>query len=139
MKILRETEKEIIAVAEREGYMSEKREWPVEAIKTGYAYYNKQYIMIVDGKKENVYVYTFLRNLTLEEQGRIDENLTTGILGVSDILEKGQRLNLKEMGLYYAKQVMCILRDGKVIIYAFEKPDLNNQNQITELLERLEK
>lgn len=136
MEILRKTEEQILKVTEEAGYMHEKRMWSIEAVKEGYAYYNKRYIMIV--REEHIYLYPFSRCLTDKELKKIDQNVTKGFSKVKELLIKGQKLNLKETGFYYARELMCIVRDEKVIVYTFEKPELQNYDEVMELLKDLE-
>ena len=136
MEILRKTEEQILKVAEEAGYMHEKRTWSIEAVKKGYAYYNKRYIMIV--REEHIHLYPFSRCLTDKELKKIDQNLTKGLEKVKELLIKGQKVSLTQTGFYYAREVMCLVRDEKVIVYAFEKPELQNYDEIMKLLEHLE-
>lgn len=136
MEILRKSEEHILKVAEEEGYMHEKKMWSIEAVEKGYAQYNKRYIMIV--KENYIHLYPFSRCLTDKELNKIDRNLTKGFEKVNGLVIKGQKLSLEETGFYYANHLMCIVRDGKVIIYAFEKPELQNCDEVMRLLEHLE-
>lgn len=136
MEILRKTEEQILKVTEEAGYMHEKRSWSIEAVKKGYVEYNKRYVMIVG--EEHIHLYPFSRCLTDKELKKIDQNLTKGLMKVKKLLIKGQKLSLKQTGFYYAREVMCIVRDEKVIVYAFEKPELQNYDKIMGILEQLE-
>ncbi len=136
MEIVRRTEEQILKFTEEAGYTHEKRTWSIKAVKKGYAYYNKRYIMIV--KEERIHLYSFSRSLTDKELIKIDQNLTKGFSKVKELVIKGQKLDLKGAGFYYGNEILCIVRDEKVIVYAFERPELQNYDEVMELLKELE-
>lgn len=136
MEILRKSEECFLKAAEEEGFMYEKKMWSIEAVTKGYAYYNKKYIMI--GKEKYIYLYPFSRCLTDKELNKIDRNVTKGFEKVMGLVMKGQKINLEQTATHYINEIMCIVRDGKVIIYAFEKPELQNHDEVMRLLEHLE-